>query len=118
MSLYIGGISMNNAQDDFPLIGMLLYAIVMGLIIYTMIIRPFRCPKCKRYSSFRYKGKQIINKENTSIRTEIKTRNNKGEVVSTSEQYIPGTRYTYQKTAKCKYCSYCKHKKYTKEYKD
>ncbi|MGX8834708.1 hypothetical protein ACWG0P_10890 [Amedibacillus sp. YH-ame6] len=99
---------------DFIIVGIL----EILAIVYVIVRVRFRCKKCKKYSAFRYKDRKVIDKNSTSIRTKINTRNNKGEIISTSEQYIPGTRFTYQKTAKCKYCSYCKHKKYTKEYKD
>ena len=53
-----------------------------------------------------------------SVLTEVKKRNKDGEVIGTTEQYIPGTRTFYRETYKCKGCGEISYGTYSKDRKN
>lgn len=57
--------------------------------IHTII--KYRCPACKKIDALMITRK-LINEENISIKVQLENRNNSGEIVGHSEQYIPGVR--------------------------
>lgn len=65
-----------------------------------------RCPICKRWAAVVRVNTELIGETKISVPVKTRTRNRDGEVISTSEQYVPGSRYTYRDTYQCKYCGY------------
>lgn len=65
-----------------------------------------RCPICKRWAAVVRVNTELIGETKISVPVKTRTRNRDGEVISTSEQYVPGSRYTYRHTYRCKYCGY------------
>lgn len=49
-------------------------------------------------------GEEVVSKENVSVLVNTNTRNRKGEVVGSQEQYVPGERITYRVNKVCKKC--------------
>lgn len=50
-----------------------------------------------------------------AVAVEAKTRNNAGEVIGTTEQYVPGERTFYQVNYVCKNCGATCHSNYAKD---
>lgn len=99
--------------------GILIILIVLGII--SMIARHrgkgSSCPTCKKKFALKEIQTFTIDEKDISILTELKTKNIKGDVISTSEQYIPGKRITYRTDYKCKYCGKGCYSTYTKDKK-
>lgn len=70
-----------------------------------------RCKSCKKLFALKKIQTNLINVADISIKKELKRRNSNGEVIGTSEQYIPGTKKTYETIHQCKHC---KHKQFGK----
>lgn len=87
----------------------LVIALVIAVISYVFseihTIIKYRCPACKKIDALMITRK-LINEENISIKVQLENRNNSGEIVGHSEQYIPGVRKTYEITYECKFCGY------------
>lgn len=87
----------------------LVMALVIAVIAYVFseihTIIKYRCPACKKIYALMITRK-LINEENISIKVQLENRNNSGEIVGHSEQYIPGVRKTYEITYECKFCGY------------
>lgn len=65
-----------------------------------------RCPICKHWAAVAMVNTELIGETKISVPVKTHTRNRNGEIISTSEQYVPGSRYTYRHTYRCKYCGY------------
>lgn len=87
----------------------LVIALVIAVIAYVFsvihTIIKYRCPACKKINALMITRK-LINEEDISIKVQLENRNNSGEIVGHSEQYIPGVRKTYEITYVCKFCGY------------
>lgn len=87
----------------------LVIALVIAVIAYVFseihTIIKYRCPACRKIDALMITRK-LINEENISIKVQLENRNNSGEIVGHSEQYIPGVRKTYEITYECKFCGY------------
>ena len=87
----------------------LVIALVIAVIAYVFskihTIIKYRCPACKKIDALMITRK-IINEEDISIKVQLENRNNSGEIVGHSEQYIPSVRKTYEITYECKFCGY------------
>lgn len=87
----------------------LVIALVIAVIAYAFLkihtIIKYRCPACKKIDALMITRK-LINEEDISIKVQLENRNNSGEIVGHSEQYIPGVRKTYEITYECKFCGY------------
>lgn len=87
----------------------LVIAFVIAAIAYVFseihTIIKYRCPACKKIDALMITRK-LINEEDISIKVQLENRNNSGEIVGHSEQYIPGVRKTYEITYECKFCGY------------
>lgn len=87
----------------------LVIALVIAVIAYVFskihTIIKYRCPACKKIDALMITRK-LINEEDISIKVQLENRNNSGEIVGHSEQYIPGVRKTYEITYECKFCGY------------
>lgn len=77
---------------------------VMYIIIYYWFGKDNRCPSCHKPFCLKKTGEEIVNKENVSVLVNTNTRNRKGEVVGSQEQYVPGERITYRVNKVCKKC--------------
>lgn len=77
-----------------------------------------RCISCKKLFAMRKIETNLIEVADISIKKELKQRNLSGEVMGTSEQYIPGTRKTYETIHECKYCKQRQSKKYAKTFEN
>ncbi|MCM1186850.1 MAG: hypothetical protein NC251_01690 [Lachnoclostridium sp.] len=81
-----------------------------GIIIGASLLlwRRFRsrCPICKRWAAVVWADTEQISETKISVPITTRTRNRDGEVIGTSEQYVPGSRYTYCDTYRCKYCGH------------
>lgn len=72
--------------------------------IYYWFGKDNRCPSCHKPFCLKKTGEEIVNKENVSVLVNTNTRNRKGEVVGSQEQYVPGERITYRVNKVCKKC--------------
>lgn len=86
---------------------------IKGVIILVLIILIFliiwllnRCEYCKKSFSLKKIRTDIIKEEDISIKTKIENRDPKGELLFTSEQYIPGKKITYRTEYICKNCGH------------
>jgi len=77
---------------------------IAGALIIVPLNRDTKCPACNGRFALRKVGDKEIRQENISIKMPLETKNRDGEIISTSEQYIPGKRIFYERTFVCKYC--------------
>jgi len=63
-----------------------------------------RCENCKKLFALNQTNRMIVKTEEISILVELEDRGARGDVTGTHQQYIPGTRTTYQDTYQCKFC--------------
>lgn len=64
-----------------------------------------RCLSCKKWGSLKKTRLEVLSTKSISVKRELSTRSKyDGKVVSTSEQYIPGTRTYIRQWYKCKNC--------------
>ena len=77
---------------------------IMYIIIYYWYGKDNRCPSCKKPFCLKTTGEEVVSKENVSVLVNTNTRNRKGEVVGSQEQYVPGDRITYRVNKVCKKC--------------
>ena len=77
-----------------------------------------RCSTCKKWFALRWDRNELIKSEDISILAELKTKNKMGEVIGTQEQYVPGTRKTYNKIYRCRKCGAVSYKTYSEDTKN
>lgn len=80
------------------------YLFISFCLIYFVVGKKSKCSSCKKPFALKKTGQEIVSKENVSVLVENKTRNRDGDVIGTSEQYVPGIRTTYKVYYTCKYC--------------
>lgn len=103
---------------DFPMVLFLTTLIILitrllAIIFANLFLR--RCRSCKKIFAMQKIGKYVIKTETISMLAELKKRDNYGRVYGTDEQYIPGTRTTYETLYRCKYCG---HEETVTQYRD
>lgn len=83
---------------------LLLVIVLLGVafVLYKGIQR--RCSTCKKMFVLKKQGNYLIKEEDIVMLVENKNRNSHGDVIGTSEQYIPGVRQTYDEVYICKRC--------------
>ena len=86
------------------LIFVLILVGVLYLIVYYWYGKEYKCPSCHKPFCLKKTGEEIVSKENVSVLVNTNTRNRKGEVVGSQEQYVPGERITYRVNKVCKKC--------------
>jgi Zn ribbon nucleic-acid-binding protein len=69
-------------------------------------IQRTRCVNCGTFRAYSVTESQRIGESEISTPQPIETRNARGEVTSTTVQYIPGTRIHYRDTYTCKSCGH------------
>lgn len=74
-----------------------------------------RCDQCQQWGAVKKGRKEVLGTEAISIKKTLENKNTRGEVISTSEQYIPGTRTFYRQWY---LCSKCGHESYKDSYRD
>ncbi len=90
-----------------------LLAIIISLtILYFCYGKQATCPSCKRILALKKTKEEVVGKEDITVLTETKMKDNHRNVVGTNEQYVPGIKTTYREYYTCKYCG----KTYTKDY--
>ena len=77
---------------------------IVIIVIIAIIALKRRCSSCGKIFALKRIGEQSIHKENISVPIKNETKDEAGKVVSTTTQYVPGTRETYDVIYKCKYC--------------
>ncbi|RGH82322.1 MULTISPECIES: hypothetical protein [Lachnospiraceae] len=77
---------------------------ILYIIIYYWYGKDTRCPSCHKPFCLKKTGEEIVSKENVSVLINTNTRNKKGEIVGSQEQYVPGERITYRVNKVCKKC--------------
>lgn len=90
--------------DAFQFLTGLIAFIPSSIGLFFIIVWPMRCKECKKMFAMKKRDKTHIDSQQISVKKEIKNRNRDGEVIGTSEQYIPGVRHYYKTTYVCKYC--------------
>lgn len=111
-------------EDGMKLIysGTTVFLIVMYILSIIVLIINFgykrRCPSCYKWFSMKWSGDKLVKCEDIQIKTEVKTKNSRGEVIGTQEQYIPGTRKFYQKNYICRKCGETSYDTYSKDVKN
>ena len=105
--------------EMYPLYQMIIFVafiiFLAFLIIYFSLGAMYKCPTCKKRFALKRIEKELDRSERISILQEVKTRNRNGNVVGTQEQYIPGTRRTYEIHYVCKNCGEDCYRQYEKE---
>ena len=98
------GMSMSILEKIMMFIFVLILIGVMYVIIYYWYGKDNKCPSCHKPFCLKTTGEEIVSKENVSELENTNTRNRKGEVVGSQEQYVPGERITYRVNKVCKKC--------------
>ena len=88
---------------------------IMYVIIYYWYGKYNRCPSCNKPFCLKKTGEEVVSKENVSVLVNTNTRNRKGEVVGSQEQYVPGERITYRVNKVCKKCGKSCYSTYRKD---
>lgn len=88
---------------------------IMYIIIYYWYGKDNRCPSCNKPFCLKKTGEEVVSKENVSVLVNTNTRNRKGEVVGSQEQYVPGERITYRVNKVCKKCGKSCYSTYRKD---
>ncbi|WP_296010004.1 hypothetical protein [uncultured Adlercreutzia sp.] len=70
-----------------------------------------KCQKCQKWGAVKKSTQEILGTEAIQIKQKMEQKNNRGEVISTYEQYIPGTRTFIRQWYVCKECG-------TRSYRD
>lgn len=109
---------LKSAVWGFPMVLLVMALAVfitrLAVIVFaTLFLR--RCRNCKKLFAMQKAEKYVTKTETISMLVELKKRNNYGQVYGTDEQYIPGTRTTYETVYRCKYCG---HEETVTQYKD
>ena len=75
-------------------------------IIYRIIAYRYRrkCRHCGRWNAMRITEERCVDQKESRIKETLKKRDDKGNVISTREVYVPATTYFYETHRKCKYC--------------
>ena len=97
------------------IIWLIISVTIAGALIIVPLDRNTKCPVCNRRFALRKAGDKEIRQENISIKMPLETRNRNGDIISTSEQYVPGKRIFYQRTFVCKYCGKNSYSTYSRD---
>lgn len=106
--------NINNTPTDFsPLI----YIAIVAISLYIIYERyKGKCKDCGRWYAMKITDEEVVDRIPASIKKTLKEKNGKGEILKTTEVYIPATKTKYLVTETCKYCGHEK-KYYTSETK-
>lgn len=106
MSLSLPHLGINMDSTEATILGMTFVLFVIILVIINYYRTKNACGQCNKHRAVKLINTCVISKEDISILVELETKNMQSEVISTTEQYIPGTRTEYEDIYKCKYWVY------------
>ena len=94
-------------EEDKKRIFHFIFFAIGGYIIYRIIAYRYRrkCRHCGRWNAMRITEERCVDQKESRIKETLKKRDDKGNVISTREVYVPATTYFYETHRKCKYCS-------------
>ncbi|KYG33899.1 hypothetical protein [Alkalihalobacillus trypoxylicola] len=93
--------------------------IKISTVLFDMILDKLgRCTSCHKLFAMKKVKNHLINVADISIKKELKQKNLNGEVIGTTEQYIPGKRKTYEMIHQCKYCKEKQVSSYSQNYEN
>lgn len=107
----------------FPIVVLCMENIILGIIaiilltIYSLFFMP-RCKKCKGIFCLEKGETKLVSKSSISIKTKTNNYDNNGNVIGTSDTYVPGIRYTYETEYTCKKCGKKTYKLSFNDYKN
>ena len=73
-------------------------------MLYFVVFNDKNCPICKKPFALKETNREVLSRENVSVRVENNIRNRDGKVTGTAEQYIPGVKTTYNVYYTCRFC--------------
>ena len=75
--------------------------------------RDSQCPDCKQYYALEFVKKEVVKEEKCSTLEKHNIKNNKGEVIGSTEQRVYGIKRYIKNTYQCKYCKQFHYKETT-----
>lgn len=119
-TLIFGAIgAMMTANSLYELVGLAMVAVILIAIISALIIIPIsrdtKCPACNKKFALKKVGDVETGRENISVKMKLENKDRNGEVIGTSEQYVPGKRIFYKRTYICKYCGEKSYSTYSRD---
>ena len=99
-----------DSSDNSGVIYFILIVIGVFLILVVLIIIFYRyekkCSNCKKWNAMKEYQRDLIGEKASKIKKTLKTKDRNGNVIKTTEVYVPATIYYYDIHRKCKYCGY------------
>ena len=92
----------------------LTFIVLSVIVLYFCYWKNYTCLECRKLFALQKTKEEIIDQENVSVLVETKMRDNRQNVVGTSEQYVPGIKTTYREYYTCKKCGSTFTQDYTK----
>lgn len=95
-----------NISDIYPSIVLVGYVIL--IVLSRILWKRFtcRCSVCKKWGAMQRIQTKEVKSEAVSVLVTTERRARDGYVVETQDQYIPGTKRTYQDIYRCKFCGH------------
>ncbi|MDD3339770.1 MAG: hypothetical protein PHS82_13045, partial [Lachnospiraceae bacterium] len=90
-----------------------LIVVVGGKFLYHGI--KYRCPECKKLNALKCISQTLIDESTINIKVTNQTKDTRGNVTGSTEQWIPGLRQVYDCTYQCKYCGAITHRTKTQD---
>lgn len=102
----ITGQAISNLDNIFGAIVFAGYA--AQIILSKMLWKRFtcQCSACKKWGAMQKVLTKAVKSEAVSVLMTTERRAQDGYVVETQDQYVPGTKTTYQDTYRCKFCGH------------
>jgi len=102
------------AFDVHRTLGLRLSIIFISLLAISIFVFRkiwfYRCRECKKFFALKKKARRLLSSQDVSVLMSVDRRNREGEKIGENEQYVPGTRKTYDTPYECKYCGSAKYK--------
>lgn len=76
-----------------------------------------RCPSCGKLNCLKYVSRTLVKEDNISVLVENSIKDKAGNVIGTTEQYVPGVRKVYKDVFKCSHCEYVAKRTVTRDEK-
>lgn len=86
------------------------------IILYITYGVKLRCKQCKFFYTLKKDHLEIHSEESITVKAINQNRNTSGDVISTSEQHVPGKRVHYRQHYRCKFCEKRHYASYSEEY--
>lgn len=77
---------------------------IIAILLKFVLDRTRWCPSCGKLFALETVSRQVVDSQQISVKKTLETKNTRGDVIGTTETYIPGTRQTVETTRYCKYC--------------